>query len=41
MIPPGAFQVARLSSYQEWMTGTFVYSDVFWALAASACGASA
>ncbi len=30
--PPGAFQVARLSSYQEWMTGTFVYSDVFWAL---------
>ena len=30
--PPGAFQVARLSSYEEWMTGTFVYSDVFWAL---------
>jgi putative acetyltransferase len=30
--PPGAFQVARLSSYKEWMTGTFVYSDVFWAL---------
>jgi putative acetyltransferase len=29
--PPGAFQVARLSSYEEWMTGTFVYSDVFWA----------
>jgi putative acetyltransferase len=29
--PPGAFQVARLSAYQEWMTGTFVYSDVFWA----------
>ncbi len=28
--PPGAFQVARLSSYEEWMTGTFVYSDVFW-----------
>jgi putative acetyltransferase len=30
--PPGAFQVAKLPSYQEWMTGTFVYSDVFWAL---------
>jgi putative acetyltransferase len=30
--PPGAFQVARLSSYEEWMTGTFVYSDVFWNL---------
>jgi putative acetyltransferase len=30
--PPGAFQVAKLSSYEEWMTGTFVYSDVFWAL---------
>jgi putative acetyltransferase len=30
--PPGAFQVARLSSYEEWMTGTFVYSDAFWAL---------
>ncbi len=30
--PPGAFQVARLSSYEEWMTGTFVYSDTFWAL---------
>jgi len=30
--PPGAFQVARLSSYEDWMTGTFVYSDVFWAL---------
>jgi putative acetyltransferase len=29
--PPGTFQVARLSSYQEWMTGTFVYSDTFWA----------
>jgi len=29
--PPGAFQVAKLSSYEEWMTGTFVYSDVFWA----------
>jgi len=30
--PPGAFQVAKLSSYEEWMTGTFVYSEVFWAL---------
>jgi putative acetyltransferase len=30
--PPGTFQVATLSSYEEWMTGTFVYSDVFWAL---------
>ena len=30
--PPGAFQVAKLSSYEEWMTGTFVYSDAFWAL---------
>ncbi|WP_249714005.1 GNAT family N-acetyltransferase [Rhizomonospora bruguierae] len=29
---PGAFQVAKLSSYEEWMTGTFVYSDAFWAL---------
>jgi putative acetyltransferase len=30
--PPGTFQVAKLSSYEEWMTGTFVYSDAFWAL---------
>jgi len=30
--PPGAFQVARLSAYREWMTGTFVYSETFWAL---------
>jgi putative acetyltransferase len=30
--PPGAFQVAKLSSFAEWMTGTFVYSDTFWAL---------
>jgi putative acetyltransferase len=22
--PPGAFQVAKLSSYEEWMTGTFI-----------------
>lgn len=31
-IPPPAFQVARLSAYQPWMTGTLVYSDTFWAL---------
>jgi putative acetyltransferase len=31
-IPPPGFQVARLSSYQSWMTGTLVYSDTFWAL---------
>lgn len=30
--PPGTFQVAKLSTYEEWMVGTFVYSDVFWAL---------
>ena len=30
--PPGTFQVAKLSPYEDWMTGTFVYSDVFWAL---------
>jgi len=30
--PPGAFQVAKLSSYQDWMTGTFVYSETSWAL---------
>jgi putative acetyltransferase len=30
--PPGTFQVAMLSSYEEWMKGTFVYSEVFWAL---------
>jgi putative acetyltransferase len=29
--PPGAFQVARLSAYRDWMTGTFVYSEPFWA----------
>jgi putative acetyltransferase len=28
---PGAFQVARTSAYEDWMHGTFVYSDVFWA----------
>jgi putative acetyltransferase len=31
-IPDAAFQVVRLSSYELWMTGTFVYSDPFWAL---------
>ncbi|NGO54085.1 GNAT family N-acetyltransferase [Allomesorhizobium camelthorni] len=31
-IPDQAFQVARLSSYELWMTGTLVYSDPFWAL---------
>lgn len=29
--PPGAYQVARLSAYEDWMRGTLVYSDVFWA----------
>ena len=29
-IPPPAFQVARLPGYEPWMTGTLVYSDVFW-----------
>jgi putative acetyltransferase len=31
-IPDAAFQVARLSAYERWMTGTFVYSEAFWAL---------
>ena len=31
-IPDVAFQVARLSAYEPWMTGTFVYSETFWAL---------
>lgn len=30
-IPDPAFQVAKLSSYEPWMTGTFVYSEAFWA----------
>ncbi|WP_091059104.1 GNAT family N-acetyltransferase [Micromonospora humi] len=29
-IPDVAFQVVRLSAYEPWMTGTFVYSDTFW-----------
>ncbi|MEQ7126508.1 N-acetyltransferase [Actinopolymorpha sp. B11F2] len=31
-IPPPAFQVARLRSYEPEMTGTFVYSQTFWDL---------
>jgi putative acetyltransferase len=31
-ISDAAFQVARLSAYEPWMTGTFVYSETFWAL---------
>ena len=31
-IPAPAFQVAFLSAYEPWMTGTLVYSEVFWAL---------
>jgi putative acetyltransferase len=31
-IPAPAFQVARLSAHEPWMTGTFVYSETFWAL---------
>ncbi|MCU7820108.1 GNAT family N-acetyltransferase [Kitasatospora sp. DSM 101779] len=30
-IPDLGFQVAKLSSYEPWMTGTFVYSEAFWA----------
>lgn len=29
-MPEKAFQVARLSTYEETMTGTFVYRDVHW-----------
>ena len=31
-IPEPAFQVFRLPSYEPWMTGTLVYSRVFWDL---------
>ena len=31
-IPDAVFQVARLSAYEPWMMGTFVYSEPFWAL---------
>jgi putative acetyltransferase len=30
--PPGAFQAVRLSAYRDWMAGTFIYSETFWAL---------
>ncbi|MFI1470113.1 GNAT family N-acetyltransferase [Streptomyces wuyuanensis] len=30
-IAEAAFQVARLSTHEPWMTGTFVYSEAFWA----------
>lgn len=29
-IPPPAFQVRTLAAFEPWMTGTFVYPDVFW-----------
>ena len=29
-IPDAAFQVLRLPAYEQWMTGTLVYSEVFW-----------
>ena len=29
-IPDAAFQVLRLPGYEPWMTGTMVYSEVFW-----------
>jgi putative acetyltransferase len=31
-IPDAGFQVARLSGWEPWMTGTFVYPDTFWEL---------
>jgi putative acetyltransferase len=31
-IPDAGFQVVRLSAYEPWMTGTMVYSPVFWDL---------
>jgi putative acetyltransferase len=31
-IPEPAFQVVRLPAYEPWMTGTLVYSRVFWDL---------
>ena len=31
-IPPAAFQVVRTASWEPWMTGTLVYSRVFWDL---------
>jgi putative acetyltransferase len=29
-IPEAGFQVLRLDAYEPWMTGTLVYSEVFW-----------
>jgi putative acetyltransferase len=29
-IPDAAFQVRLLAAYEPWMTGTLVYSEVFW-----------
>jgi putative acetyltransferase len=29
-IPDPGFQVVKLSAYEPWMTGTFVYSHTFW-----------
>jgi putative acetyltransferase len=29
-IPDAGFQAIRLPAYEEWMTGTLVYSDAFW-----------
>lgn len=31
-IPEPAFQVLRLDSWEPWMTGTLVYSRIFWDL---------
>ena len=31
-IPEAAFQVVKQPSYEDWMTGTLVYSRVFWDL---------
>ncbi len=31
-IPEPAFQVALMSTYEPWMTGTLVYSEIFWEL---------
>jgi putative acetyltransferase len=29
-IPDAAFQALRLPAYEQWMTGTLVYSETFW-----------
>lgn len=29
-VPDAGFQVIRLSAFEPWMTGTFVYSNTFW-----------